>query len=438
MKVLVVDDEKNIREIIRKVLELENIECKTAENGLSAQRLISENSFDILVSDLKMPGMDGQELLEWIQKSGLSIPVIMISAFGQADDAVKALKNGAADYIVKPFDPDELIHRILKVHKSRIMEQKILLENKDNESYLTQSSSMKLLKQKMLRVAPTPSTILITGESGSGKEVSARFIHQNSRGAENPFLSINIGGIPESLLESELFGCEKGAFTGAEKVKSGLFELASGGTLFLDEIGEMPMSLQVKLLRVLQEKTIRRLGGITDLPIRARIIAATNRNLEEEIKNNRFREDLYYRLNVVQIALLPLRERREDILPLSSILLKKLNKKMGTKIQKISSETMNWLETYNYPGNIRELENILERGCIFSEGNELSLQYMDLPLIVNSQVNSAASGTIKEMEKQMIEKSLQKWEGNRTKAAKELGISRKTILNKIKEYCLNN
>lgn len=438
MKVLVVDDEKNIREVIKKILEMENIECMTAENGLAAQRILFEDSFDVLVSDLKMPGLDGQELLEWIQAKGLSIPVIMISAFGQADDAVRALKKGAADYIVKPFDPDELIHRIEKVHKSRMMEKKILMEDKDDESYLTLSPEMILLKQKMLKIAPTPSTVLITGESGSGKEVSARFLHQNSQGAENPFLSINIGGIPESLLESELFGYEKGAFTGAEKVKSGLFEMASGGTLFLDEIGEMPMSLQVKLLRVLQERTIRRLGGVTDIPIRARIIAATNRNLEEEIKKNRFREDLYYRLNVVQIALLPLRKRPEDILLLSSSLLKKLNKKMGTKIQKISPEAMNWLESYNYPGNIRELENILERACIFSEGNELSLQHMDLPQGGNSPVASTTSGTIKEMEKQLIERSLQKWEGNRTKAAEELGISRKTILNKIKDYCLSS
>lgn len=435
MKVLVVDDEKNIREIIKKVLELEKIHCTTAENGLSAQRLLSEESFDVLVSDLKMPGMDGQELLDWTKESGLSLPIIMISAFGQAEDAVKALKQGAVDYIVKPFAPEELIHRIQKAYKSRIMETQIM-QGQEQESYLALSPEMRLLKQKILKIAPTPSTVLITGESGSGKEVTARFIHNNSQGSEHPFLTINIGGIPESLLESELFGYEKGAFTGAEKMKYGLFEMASGGTLFLDEIGEMPMSLQVKLLRVLQEKTIRRLGGTKSIPIRARIIAATNRDLDLEIKKKRFREDLYYRLNVVQIALIPLRNRREDILPLSSSLLHKLNKKMGTKIGKISEETMTWLESYDFPGNIRELENILERACIFTEGNELSLKYMDLPAGENVHTKSTTPGTIRNMEKQLIEDSLHKWEGNRTKAALELGISRKTILNKIKDYCL--
>jgi two-component system response regulator AtoC len=316
-----------------------------------------------------------------------------------------------------------------------MMEREITRDTRE-DSYITFSPRMKILKQQMLKIAPTPSTVLITGESGSGKEVSARFIHDNSRGADNPFFSINIGGIPETLLESELFGYEKGAFTGADNKKQGLFELASGGTLFLDEIGEMPMSLQVKLLRVLQEKTIRRLGGVIDIPIDARIIAATNKNLVIEIENKRFREDLYYRLNVIQIELLPLRERKEDILPLSASLLNKLNKKMNTSIQKISPESMSRLESYEYPGNIRELENILERACIFSEGNELTLTTMDSSSVKNENSDMVNEGTIKEMEKKMIERSLHKWEGNRTRTAQELGISRKTLLNKIKEFCL--
>lgn len=432
-KVLVVDDEKNIREIIKKVLELENMECSTAENGLSAQRILSEQTFDLLICDLKMPGMDGQTLLEWMNANGLSLPTIMISAFGQAGDAVTALKNGADDYIVKPFSPEELIKRIKIVAKSKEIENKIM-QNEEADSYITQSPRMIFLKQQMLKIAPTPSTVLITGESGSGKEVTARFIHKNSQGSKNPFFSINIGGIPENLLESELFGYEKGAFTGAENKKKGLFELASEGTLFLDEIGEMPMSLQVKLLRVLQEKTFRRLGGIDDITIDARIIAATNKDLVVEIENKRFREDLFYRLNVVQIGLIPLRERKEDILPLSASLLNKLNKKMGTNIQKISSDTISWLESYDFPGNIRELENILERACIFTEGKELTITESETIISKNNKMHNGNGGTLREMEREMIEQSLHKWEGNRTKSALELGISRKTLQNKIKEF----
>lgn len=435
MNVLIVDDEKNIREIMIKVLTLEKINCTGAENGLSAQRILMEESFDIVVSDLKMPGLDGQGLLEWIVEEGLNIPVIMMSAFGQAEDAVKALKKGAFDYIVKPFAPEEMIHRIRTAYKSKMME--LRLDNKMKEgSYITHSPEMMKLKDRMLKIAPTPSMVLITGESGSGKEVTARFMHENSQVSGGPFVSINIGGIPENLLESELFGYERGAFTGAEKRKQGLFETASGGTLFLDEIGEMPISLQVKLLRVLQDRTIRRLGGTSDIPINARIISATNKNLEEEVKKQAFREDLFYRLNVARIELMPLRERREDILPISISLLKKLNMKMGSNIRKISDQAIDWLEKYSFPGNIRELENILERACIFSSGTEFSLKDLDLPEIKNSNTERIESGTIQEMEEKMIKKTLQKWEGNRTKAAKELGISRRTILNKIKDYAL--
>ena len=436
MKVLIVDDEKNIREIMIKVLELEGIYGRGAENGLSAQRILLEESFDIIVSDLKMPGLNGQELLEWVEETGLQTPVLMISAFGQADDAVRALKAGAYDYIVKPFAPEELLHRIQSAYKSRMMQKKLMGKDVEND-YISHAPAMLKLKQRMLKIAPTPSTVLITGESGSGKEVSARFIHRNSLAAEGPFLSINIGGIPENLLESELFGYEKGAFTGADKRKQGLFEMASGGTLFLDEIGEMPLSLQVKILRVLQEKTIRRLGGTADIPIGARIISATNRNLEKEVQKQNFREDLYYRLNVARIEVLPLRERREDILPLTTSLLQKLNRKMGSGIQSLSPEAVSWLESYSFPGNIRELENLLERACIFSSGKELSLKDLDLPEKNGNPRAEIESGTIREMERKMIGRALHKWEGNRTKSAEELGISRRTILNKINEYQLD-
>ena len=434
MRVLIVDDEKNIREIMIKVLELEDISSAGAENGLSAQRILKEEAFDIIVCDLKMPGMSGQELLEWTREEGMEIPFIMMSAFGQADDAVQALRSGAFDYIVKPFAPEEMLHRIYSAYKTCMMAKR-LKENNEDDTYLTRSPGMNILKKRMLKIAPTPSTVLITGESGSGKEVTARFIHQNSRVSEGPFVSINIGGIPESLLESELFGYEKGAFTGAEKRKNGLFEMASGGTLFLDEIGEMPLALQIKILRVLQEKTIRRLGGVSDIPIQARIISATNRDLEEDVKNQQFREDLFYRLNVARIELPPLRERKEDIIPLSISLLQKLNRKMGSDIRTVSPESIKWLESYDFPGNIRELENILERACIFSGGTELKVKDLDL----SDQKREAAfieGGTLRDMERKMIVNALHKWENNKTKAAMELGISRRTILNKIKEYQL--
>ena len=433
MKVLIVDDEKNIREIMMKILKLENIACRGAENGLSAQRILQEECFDVIVCDLKMPGLGGQELLEWTKETGMECPFIMISAFGQAEDAVKALKQGASDYIVKPFAPEELLHRILAAYKSSRMERQLQMEQQE-DPYIVNSQGMNMLKQKMLKVAPTPSTVLITGESGSGKEVTARFIHRKSLAADGPFMSINIAGIPENLLESELFGYEKGAFTGAEKRKNGLFEMASGGSLFLDEIGEMPFRLQVKILKALQDKTIRRLGGTTDIPIRARIIAATNRNLEEEVKKQAFREDLFYRLNVARIELPPLRERKEDLLPLMASLLKKLNRKMGTNIRTVSSEAIQWLESYDFPGNIRELENLLERACIFAGGKELTLEDFDLNGSARNRPRAIQEGTIRDMEKKMIRNALYKWEGNRTKAARELGVSRRTILNKIKEY----
>ncbi|MBF9017542.1 MULTISPECIES: sigma-54 dependent transcriptional regulator [unclassified Oceanispirochaeta] len=433
MRVLIVDDETNIREIFVKLLAMEGIDCESAENGFAAQRIVENIDIDIIVSDLKMPGMDGLELLAWLKEQSLDIPVIMISAFGQADDAVQALKLGAYDYMVKPFDPDVLIHRIKNASDAQTLKKELLSKEK-NDSYIAHSLTMKHLKTRIQKIAPTPSTVLITGESGSGKEVTARYIHQLSGNREGPFLSINVGGIPEELLESELFGHEKGSFTGAERRKIGLFEAAAEGTLFLDEIGEMSAGMQVKLLRVLQEKTIRRLGGLDELPIKARIISATNRTLENSIKEGSFREDLFYRLNVARIELPPLRERKEDIIPLTTLLLKNLNIKMGSSINSISPEAVSSLESYPYPGNIRELENILERACIYAEGTIISSDDLELQDPSRMAQVHDKPGSLHAMEKEMILESLLRWEGNRTKAAKELGISRRTIQNKLIEY----
>jgi two-component system response regulator AtoC len=433
MKVLIVDDETNIREIVVKLLNLEGIEGISAENGFAAQRIVESEDVDIIVSDLKMPGMDGLELLAWLKEKSFDIPMIMISAFGQADDAVKALKLGAYDYMVKPFEPDVLIHRIKNAANVQSL-KRALYSKEQNDSYIAHSSRMKQMKKRIQKIAPTPSTVLITGESGSGKEVTARYIHQLSGHAEGPFLSINVGGVPEELLESELFGHEKGAFTGADRRKIGLFEAAAEGTLFLDEIGEMSSGMQVKLLRVLQEKRIRRLGGIEEIPIKARIISATNKTLEDSVREGSFREDLFYRLNVARLELPPLRERKEDIIPLASLLLKNLNLKMGSSINSISPEAVMLLESYSFPGNIRELENILERACIYVDETTIRPEDLELPSSTGVVHVQEKPGTLRAMEKELILESLLRWEGNRTKAAQELGITRRTIQNKLIEY----
>ncbi|MCK4795776.1 MAG: sigma-54-dependent Fis family transcriptional regulator [Spirochaetes bacterium] len=435
MKILIVDDEKNIRNSLAKYLQLEKIQTATASNGLSAKKLLEEEVFDAAVIDLKMPNINGLELLKWIQEQGPLIPVIMISAYGEINDAVDAMKHGAKDYIVKPFNPEELLLRLERV----INEKKINDQIKTGKQILTSDdyfigNTKEIIKIKNIisKVANTSSTILITGESGTGKEVVAKSIHKFSERAKNPFVSINIGAIPDTLLESELFGHEKGAFTGAVEKKIGLFELASSGTLFLDEIGDMPLLLQVKLLRVLQEKKIQRLGGTQSIPIDVRIIAATNKNIEQIVKEKIFREDLYFRLNVIRINLPPLRERTDDIPTLVGFFIEKLNKSIPKRIKNLSNETINILKNYDFPGNIRELENILERAFILTE--EEIITPKDLGLNIPENNKDLKNKKYKNIEKQAIIEALQRWEGNRTKAAQELGISRRSIIYKIKEY----
>ena len=305
------------------------VDC--AENGLSARRLMEQNRYEGGIFDLKMPGMTGLELLEWKKEAGIDFPVIMISAFGQVEDAVKAIKTGAEDYVVKPFDPELLLEKMALSASFHLSAEEFGkgMAGSDSEYFWGRSPAVVKLTQRMERIAMTPSTVMITGESGVGKEVCARKIHVLSKQSEGPFLAVNIGGIPENLLESELFGYEKGAFTGAEKQKKGLFELSAGGTLFLDEIGEMPLSLQVKVLRVLQDRQFRRLGGLENLSINARIMAATNRPLEKMVEEGTFREDLYYRLNVARLEIPPLRERKADLPRLTGFLLEKLNRENG-------------------------------------------------------------------------------------------------------------
>ena len=441
MTVLLCDDEENIRSLMKRFLSLEGIDCDTAENGLSAQRMLREKAYDAILVDLKMPGLDGLSLIKWLRFEGFRMPCIMISAHGEISDAVTALKEGADDYVVKPFDPEELTIKLKSLVEAANL--KNLVEGEKRlDMLIGESPEMMHIKSVITRAAVSSATVLITGESGTGKEVVAREIHNQSAVKDGPFIPINIGGVPENLLESELFGYEKGAFTGATSRKNGMFELASGGTLFLDEIGDMPLSLQVKILRVLQERKISRLGGTEAIPINARIVAATNKNLEEMVKAGTFREDLFYRLNVVRIVLPPLRERREDIPLLAAYIIRKLSRDMPSRITGFTPEAIEALKSHEFYGNVRELENIIERAMIFSDSNTIDVNDLDLRssvyLSMDKKVESGGNTqdikSLRELEREAIVSALHRWEGNRTKASEELGITRRTLISKIKEY----
>jgi two-component system response regulator AtoC len=471
MRILIVDDEKNIRDSLKKYLSLESIDAETAESGEAALSLLEDRSFDAAVLDLKLPGMSGQELLEQIMEKGFPVPVIMISAHGEINDAIRALKSGARDYLVKPFDPAELVIKLGSLVENKRRENVLEAESRSRavkqsgNRMIGESRIMKELSARIDKLAASDVTVLLTGESGTGKEVAAREIHSRSPNSTEPFAAVNIGGIHESLMESELFGHEKGSFTGAVGRRQGLFELAGRGSIFLDEIGEMPMSLQVKLLRVLQERKIRRLGGIVDIPVNARIISATNRNVEALVKEGKFREDLYYRLNVFRIALPPLRDRRDDIPPLAESLTLKLCSRMGRPLINFSSAAMNKLLSYDFPGNVRELENILERALIFCESSVIEPVDIDIhetsdnPVIpeafevpkvpvpdvsaspsdsTNASESTNVTESLDSIEKTAILAALERCGGNRTKAAAELGITRKTIVNKLKLYGISD
>lgn len=445
MKILICDDEENIRNVMKRFLSLDGIDSDTAENGLSAERLLRENAYDAVLVDLRMPGVDGLSLIRWMKSEGFRMPVVMISAHGEISDAVTALKEGAADYIVKPFDPEEVVIKIRSLVEA--MNMRNVVEGDRRESgFIGESAEILHIKGIIQKIAPSGATALITGESGTGKEVVARAIHACSSVADGPFMAINIGGVPENLLESELFGYEKGAFTGADKRKTGLFELASGGTLFLDEIGDMPLSLQVKILRVLQDRKITRLGGTMQMPINARIVAATNKDLEDLVRKGEFREDLFYRLNVVRIHIPPLRERRSDIPLLAAYIVSKYNRQMGMRITGFTPEALEALKNHPFYGNVRELENVIERAMIFADGPVIDLTDLDLRSSMlkkdgerkdeGGAVSSDAL-SLRDVERAAIVNALHRWEGNRTKAAEELGISRRTLISKIAEYSID-
>jgi len=448
-KVLIIDDEKNLRESLAEFLALDGFECTGAGTGEEGLSLLENTVFDAAVLDLRMPGMDGLAVLRKIREGGPALPVIMMSAHGDISDAVAAMKAGAVDYLVKPFDPAELVVRLEKaVADNRLLQMARVGQRLDSSrstagAWLGDDPVMKDIINLIRRVAPTPSTVLITGESGTGKEVVAREIHRASPRASGPFVPINVGAVPENLLESELFGYEKGAFTGAESRKTGLFELASGGTLFLDELGEMPLPMQVKMLRVLQDRALMRVGGSRPIPIDVRIVAATNRDLEAAVAAGKFREDLYFRLNVIRLRLPALRERRADIAPLAGLFLARFAREMGRPVTGISSEALRLLSSYSFPGNIRELENSIERAVILCESDTLvSADFaLDERLgriapSAGAEAVSPARFSVRDAEKMAVLAAFERNGGHREKTAAELGISRRTLLTKMKEYNL--
>ncbi len=438
MNILIVDDDESNRTALKRLIDQAGHVAVTAGSGEAGQRHLQSDHFDLVILDVRMPGMSGHDLLHWISTEGPTVPVIMVSAYGEVSDAVQAMKRGAADYLVKPVDPDELLIRVERqIENSRARAAATGVRDlgpSADEAPLGSSASMKQIESVITQIAPTPSTVLITGESGTGKEVVARRIHALSPLADEPFVPVNMGGVPETLLESELFGHERGAFTGAEKRRIGLFESAGRGSLFLDEIGEMPGATQVKLLRALQERRIRRLGSSSEVPVAARIIAATNRDLASAVADGLFREDLYYRLNVVHIEVPPLRERMDDVPALAGALLHRLTHRLSRSISGFSNDALDLIRGYHYPGNVRELENILERAVIFCEGDELTARDILIPGAASEVLPRPR--TMRSIERDAIETALRRWDGNRTRAAEELGISRRSIITKIKDYGL--
>ena len=443
-RILVVDDEDIIRESLSFILKKEGYYVQEAENGRVAYDKILEESFDLVITDLEMPEMKGLELLQEIKKLNIQTSIIIITAFGSLDTAISALRNGASDYILKPVEFDELLIKVKRLFevKDLVLENRILKKeiqrNFDFENIVGKSTAIQKIYDMIHTVAETDSTVLISGNSGTGKELVARALHFKSKRKNKPFIAVNCGAISENLIESELFGHKKGAFTGAITDKEGYMKAADGGTLFLDEISEMPPQLQVKLLRALQEKEYTPVGTTLSLPVNVRFIATTNRDLKEEVKAGRVREDLYYRLNVIDINLPSLKEREEDIPLLADHFLNKYRNDLKKNIKGIDSEAMRALINYEWRGEVRELENIIERAVIFCKEEFITLK--DLPQIFrpNSEViDFTISGSLEEatkkFEREIILKALAANEYNKEKAAEVLQVGLSTLYRKLKE-----
>jgi DNA-binding NtrC family response regulator len=433
-RLLVVDDDIQMLSALEAALRQKGYNVDTASNGIEATRKLDNASLAGVITDLRMPGMDGLELLQHVRRTKPELPVIVLSAFGTVPDAVHAIRNGAADFLLKPFSHEALEEVLQRFDQPSPAVASAGRVAGEVVRIITQNAGMLGFLQRAANVAKTKATILVQAESGTGKELLARWIHQKSSNAAGPFVAVNCAALPDNLLESELFGYEKGAFTGATTFKPGKFELAQNGTILLDEIGEMAPLLQAKLLRVLQEQEVDRVGGKRPIPLQVRVIATTNKDLRKLISRGMFREDLYFRLNVVPMRIPPLRERRDDIPLLTEHFIKKHG---GNNVPTADDETLQMLQRYSWPGNVRELENVVHRALACR--GELKITAMDL---FEQTVESADSGgmeagqSVSEMERKLILTTLDQTNGNRTHAAKLLGISLRTLRNKLREYRL--
>jgi DNA-binding NtrC family response regulator len=436
--VLIVEDEAKMRRLLELNLGEDGFSTFSAEDAETGLKLLRENSIDLVLTDLKLPGMNGLEFLQTIKRQNAALPVVVMTAFGSVETAVEAMKAGASDYVLKPFSLTEMrmvVRKELDVRNLR-EENRTLREalgkRYSHPNVVARSPKMQEVLATVERVAPTNATVLLGGESGVGKDLVARAIHEKSRRASGPFLKINSTAIPENLLESELFGFEKGAFTGAVASKPGKFELADKGTLFLDEIGDVPPATQVKLLRVLQEREFERLGGTKTVKVDVRLIAATNRDLREALEQGTFREDLYYRLNVVPIDIAPLRERKEDIPELANLFIARFAGDSGKVIEGITPQAMQMLVNYYWPGNVRELQNVIERACALTKRNVLDDGDIHLDVRASKAANGATGFlpdgmTLEQWEDEMVKEALRRANGNKSQAARLLGLSRNAL-----------
>lgn len=442
LNILVVDDDKLVNEFIGETLRRVKHNVTTAFSGEEAKTILESQSFDMVISDIKMHKMSGIDLLKLIKERYSDTVVILMTAYGTVQNAVEAMKIGAFDYLVKPFSPDEVEMVVSKAHEFMSMRsENMLLRAEVNEKYRTligASKKMTEIFEMIQNVAPSRSTVLISGESGTGKELIARAIHLYSDRAERQFIKLNCAALPDGLMESELFGHEKGAFTGADKQTRGRFELADGGTLLLDEISEIPIKLQGKLLRVLQEREFERVGSGTSMQVDVRIIATTNRNLKKEIADGNFREDLYFRLNVIPIEVPPLNQRMDDIPLLVDHFLSKYYEETGKEKKSLDESAMRLFMKYHWPGNVRELENFIERAVVISQEKSLSAKDFPSALVLGKIEDKGGDFrvgmTVHEAEKLLILKTLEEQDGNRTRAADILGINPRTLRNKLHEY----
>ena len=436
-RILVVDDSPDTLELLRRNLESKGYHVSTASGAVEAIKILESAPAELVITDLKMPEVDGLTLVRHIHENYKSTEVIMITGYPSIEGAVEAVKTGAEEFLAKPFTDEELfsaVHRVLeKLRISKAAEKPLKLSLESRHGLIGESEAMQKVLSAIEKAAASPATILITGESGTGKELVARAIHYQSSRASSPFVPINCGGIPESLLESELFGYVKGAFTGAVETRAGFFQTAEGGSIFLDEISETTLTMQVKLLRVLQDKEIFLVGARQPQKADIRIIAATNKDLLTLVKKEEFREDLYYRLNVITIDIPPLREREEDILLLVKHFSAKFAKELGKTPPRISDKALQVLKSYDWPGNVRELENIVQRLIIMTEGDSIGIP--DLPSLMRFSALQGVSPnrTLAEVEAEHIQSVLASVDGNKTQAAKILGITRKTLRDKVKK-----